>query len=406
MLQYVRTARRTTAQGLRMLQLCYIFLERLDVLCKKWYFNENKNIFIHRKTDNKRSVMKYSSQPGILYDTVLACSRAAGKDNWEKTPLPEYAREKEGIPDLLDVLRKLEIPSAAAPFFREYGGGPSPAEVYLLSRPFLSELIPGAENLTSRLRDPGEQIKLRNCLTDALFGTTGTETAEKENCLPDGVTAGEAERIDRSCLSSEQRYQTLLCLARFSEAASAFCRVLERAEPLAVSLHGLYRKEIGDLCAAMESGRYDALYRETAGFEPGHVRAYSVTLLAAESVRLIGTGEVLLCGPVHPDVLLERFEEDHIDVGRFFDDMGSEPRRKILESLDRNGDGTASELSRETGLPVTTVLRHLETLSNDLLIMETRRSGLKIYYGLNRRFLVRAAKKTSSYLSAFGKDVR
>ena len=86
--------------------------------------------------------------------------------------------------------------------------------------------------------------------------------------------------------------------------------------------------------------------------------------------------------------------------------MGSEPRRKILESLDRNGDGTASELSRETGLPVTTVLRHMETLSNDLLIMETRRSGLKIYYGLNRRFLVRAAKKTSSYLSAFGKYVR
>ena len=55
---------------------------------------------------------------------------------------------------------------------------------------------------------------------------------------------------------------------------------------------------------------------------------------------------------------------------------------------------------------MTTVLRHMETLSNDLLIMETRRSGLKIYYGLNRRFLERAAKKTSSYLSAFGKDVR
>jgi DNA-binding transcriptional ArsR family regulator len=131
-----------------------------------------------------------------------------------------------------------------------------------------------------------------------------------------------------------------------------------------------------------------------------------VTLLAAESVRLIGGGRLLLCGPVHPDALLERFEEDHIDVGRFLDDLGSEPRRRILESLGRNGEGTASELSRDTGLPVTTVLRHMETLSNDLLIMETRRSGLKIYYGLNRRFLERAAGRTVRYLSALGKDAR
>ena len=350
--------------------------------------------------------MEYFSQPGILFDTVLACIRAAEKDNWEKSPLPAYAREKEGIPDLLDALRKLDIPSAAAPFFREYGGGASPAEIYLLSRPFLSERSPGAEDLTNRLRNPPEQIWLRRCLTDALFGPPGSQGEEDGTCPPDGVTAEEAEKLDRSGLSSEQRYQTLLCLARFPEAASAFCRVLEQAEPLAVKLHGMYRQETGDLCAAMESGRYDTLYRETAGFDPGRVSAYSVTLLAAESVRLIGTGELLLCGPVHPDVLLERFEEDHIDVGRFFDDMGSEPRRKILESLHRNGDETASELSRETGLPVTTVLRHLETLSNDLLVTETRRSGLKIYYGLNRRFLERAAKKTSSYLSAFGKDDR
>ena len=191
---------------------------------------------------------------------------------------------------------------------------------------------------------------------------------------------------------------------RFPEAVSEFCRVLAAAEPSAAGLHELYGREIGDLRAAMESGRYDALYRETAGFEPEAVRAYSVTLLAADCVRVAGRGELLLCGPVHPEILLERFEEDHIDVGRFFDDMGSEPRRKILEALEQNGDETASGLSRETGLPVTTVLRHLETLSNDLLITETRRSGLRIYYGLNRRFLERAARKLGRYLSAFGKN--
>ena len=350
--------------------------------------------------------MEYFSQPGILFDAALACIRAAEKDCWEKTPLPEYAREREGVPDLLDALRKTEIPSAAMPLFREYGGNPSPAEAYLLSRPFLSEPIPGAEDLTDRLRDPSEQAELRRFLTGALFGPHDIQTGEDGTCPPDGVTADEAERIERSGMDPERRYQTLLCLARFPEAVSAFCGALERAEPLTVSLHGLYRREIGDLRGAMESGSYDALYRETAGFDPGRVPAYSVTLLAAESVRLIGGGRLLLCGPVHPDVLLERFEEDHIDVGRFLDDLGSEPRRRILESLGRNGEGTASELSRDTGLPVTTVLRHLETLSNDLLIAETRRSGLKIYYGLNRRFLERAAGRTVRYLSALGKDAR
>ena len=343
--------------------------------------------------------MRFSNQPGILYDAVLACTRAAEKDIWDNSPLPVYARNKAGVPELLDSLRKLEISSAAVPFFREYGGNPSPAAAYLLSRSSVSDpgFPSGTKALGRRLEDPAERAELRRVLTDALFGP-GSPQSE------DGMTAGEAAKIDRSDLPSEQRYQTLLCLARFPEAVSELCRVLAAAEPLAVSLHELYREEIDDLRAAMESGRYDMLYRETAGFDPGHIRAYSVTLLAAESIRVVGEGDILLCGPVHPEILLERFEEDHIDIERFLDNIGCEPRRKILEALRKNGDGTASELSRKTGLPVTTVLRHLETLSNDLLIAETRRSGLKIYYGLNRRFLERAARKLNRYLSAFGNN--
>ena len=351
--------------------------------------------------DNKEAFMKYSDQPGILYDAVLACSRMAEHDLWENNPLPVYAREKEGVPELLGTLRKLEIPSAAVPFFREYGGDPSPAAVYLLSRPSVSdpESPFGAEALARRLEDSAERAELRRILMNALFGS-GSPQSE------DGVTSYEAGKIERSDMSFEQRYQTLICLSRFSEAVSEFCKVLAAAEPLAAKLHELFGKEIDDLRAAMESGRYDALYRETACFEPEAVRSYSVTLLAAECVRVVGGGDLLLCGPVHPEILLEQFEEDHIDVGRFLDDMGSEPRRRILEALAKKENGTASELSRETGLPVTTVLRHLETLSNDLLVMETRRSGLRIYYGLNRRFLERAARKLGRYLSAFGKDVR
>ena len=49
-----------------------------------------------------------------------------------------------------------------------------------------------------------------------------------------------------------------------------------------------------------------------------------------------------------PEILLERFEDAHIDVDRFFDDLGSEPRRRLLEAIRRGGERTASALSRET----------------------------------------------------------
>ena len=64
-----------------------------------------------------------------------------------------------------------------------------------------------------------------------------------------------------------------------------------------------------------------------------------------------------------------------------------------------NGEMTASDLSRTTGIPVTTVLRHIEALTEDYLLSVSRRKGLQIFYMLNREYIDKARRKMDRYLT-------
>ena len=58
---------------------------------------------------------------------------------------------------------------------------------------------------------------------------------------------------------------------------------------------------------------------------------------------------------------------------------------------------TASDLSRSTGIPVTTVLRHIDALTEDYLLSVSRRKGLQIFYTLNREYIGKARRKADRY---------
>ena len=362
--------------------------------------------------------MNISDQPGTLFDAAAACSCAImsaekktdkGSASPHPAGLPAGLDEKnaEQAAALLDEIGKQTFSSAVLPFFRRSGGGFSPAETYILSLPADAE----EEAVLGRLRtDPAERARLRSCLTEAMFGLSkvfqsgSPLRAGWSDPSSDGISGEEAALLSEAALPVKVRLDAALCLARFSDAVDDFCGVIEHTLPLIRRLRGLYHLILRDTAEAAMSGQYDELYRETAGFRPEKIRFVSASLLSPALCETAGTGDVLLCGTAHAEILLERFENAHISTERFFDDIGSGPRRRILEILGRGGERTASALSRETGLPVTTTLRHLEVLSNDLLIRESRRSGLKIYYTLNTRYFARAAEKAERYLSSLTRE--
>ncbi|MBQ8187739.1 MAG: helix-turn-helix transcriptional regulator, partial [Clostridia bacterium] len=150
----------------------------------------------------------------------------------------------------------------------------------------------------------------------------------------------------------------------------------------------------------IRSGKYDKLY-SSAGFDPASHNeiTVSISLLRPDILlfRAANGSCRLIAGIRHTDTLIRTFDEDNIDLDRFFDDFGNEIRRLILEALAENVEMTASDLSRSTGIPVTTVLRHIDALTEDYLLSVSRRKGLQIFYTLNREYIEKARRKADRY---------
>jgi DNA-binding transcriptional ArsR family regulator len=167
-------------------------------------------------------------------------------------------------------------------------------------------------------------------------------------------------------------------------------------------LHEKYESECSAVFSEIRSGKYDKLY-SSAGFHPASHNEITVSISILQPdcfIHHVETGSCrLIAGIRHTDTLIRTFDEDSIDLDRFLDNFGNEIRRLILEALAENGEMTASDLSRTTGIPVTTVLRHIEVLTEDYLLSVSRRKGLQIFYMLNREYIDKARRKMDRYLT-------
>lgn len=325
--------------------------------------------------------MRNDPSIGVLYDAVYICILHYNGESTEQSEA--ILREREDLPQLL------------APFFVKRESLTPPILAYLKENIHSCGSI---HMLTDSLSDDEGQELLRRNVCDVLFYP---DNSSLEGCHSD-CSMKMAQRLDRTEFSSDFKYRSLLCLTYFRHAVSELCRTLASLKDPITALHEKYESETDAVFSAMRSGRYDSLYLHSAELNLGAFNEITVSFSLLQPHLLLpcvtGKSLTLLAGVNHAEDLIRDFDESQIDLAAFLDDMGNELRRMIIDALSEEQEMTASELSRRTGIPVTTALRHMEALCDHYLIRVSHRKGLQIFYTLNREYLDKARIKTNQYL--------
>ncbi len=325
--------------------------------------------------------MKFIPETGVLYDTLAYCTAYFAEDTAALFADSDDTALFESLPSL---------PKILAPFFFCRDSRPAPAEEF-----FMQHLSSGSiSSLTEILSDDDARDMLRGFVTDALF--------DAEDCADShgDCSMKTAMRLDKTDYPADFKYQALLCLTYFRHAVAELCRTIREVGDRIEKLHGKYESECTAVFSEIRSGKYDKLY-SSAGFDPASHNEITVSISILRPDLFLplahANGMCLFAGICHTDTLIRAFDEDSIDLDRFFDHFGNEIRRMILEALAEHGEMTASDLSRSTGIPVTTVLRHIDALTEDYLLSVSRRKGLQIFYTLNREYIGKARRKADRY---------
>ncbi len=327
--------------------------------------------------------MKFIPETGVLYDTLAYCTAHFAEDTTVLFTDSDDMVLFESLPSL---------PKILALFFFCRDSHPAPVTDF-----FMNHLSCGSISaLTEALDDEDERDILRKLVTDALFGSEGCVDSHGDCSMKTAM------RLDKTDYPTDFKYQALLCLTYFRHAVTELCRTLTEVGEKIEKLHGKYESECSTVFSEIRSGKYDKLY-SSAGFHPASHNEITVSISILQPDCFIHHAENgscrLIAGIRHTDTLIRTFDEDSIDLDRFLDNFGNEIRRLILEALAENGEMTASDLSRTTGIPVTTVLRHIDALTEDYLLSVSRRKGLQIFYMLNREYIDKARRKMDRYLT-------
>ena len=209
-------------------------------------------------------------------------------------------------------------------------------------------------------------------------------------------------RLDKTDYPADFKYQALLCLTYFRHAVSELCRALTEVGEAIRKIYEKYESETTAVFSEIRSGKFCKLYLASAGLDLGIFNEITVSFsILRPDLFLPVVHErslYLIVGCDHENFLIRAFDEEKIDLAAFLDDIGSELKRMILEVLADHHEMTVSDISRHTGIPVTTTLRHMEALCDHYLIRVSQRKGTQIFYTLNREYLEKARIKTEKYL--------
>ncbi len=316
---------------------------------------------------------------GILYDALMYISGHF---------FPESMKPAPDLPDI-----SVEIPPIIMPFFYR---NPKSDETPVLAWLAEHSNVTSVEDFSYLLDEDEETESLRNLVFSALF--PGEAPAESI------CSVRTAEKLDLMGYAPDFKYRAHICLTYFSHAVRELCRTLTSLEKPISNLHEAYKGETDALFSAISSGKYNRLYESTRKVSMdsfGKITvSFSILRPCLSSMYSEGDNLRLLLGIDHIPALIEELDEDKVDLNAFLDHIGSQPRRVILSTLAENGEMTVSDVSRQTGIPLSTVLRHMEALSDDYLIKVSSKKGLQIFYSINRNFLEKASRKTYDYLKS------
>lgn len=332
--------------------------------------------------------MKLFPETGILYDALMYCSAYFSE---EKQEFPMNS----GFDELLQT--SAPLPKIIVPFFRGKFSLSSPIIEYLRMKSVSS--VSSISSLCELLTEDEEREELRLITLYTLFYPdipSGTDSSHSD------CSVKTAMRLDKTDYSADFKYQALLCLTYFRHAVTELCRALSEVGEAIRKIYGKYESETSAVFSEIRSGKLSKLYLASAGLDLGIFNEITVSFsILRPDLFLPVVHEktlYLIVGCNHEDFLIRAFDEEKIDLAAFLDDIGSELKRMILEVLADNDGMTVSDISRQTGIPVTTTLRHMDALCDHYLIRVSQRKGTQIFYTLNREYLEKARIKTEKYL--------
>ena len=209
---------------------------------------------------------------------------------------------------------------------------------------------------------------------------------------PSVAPAGYLEAISNLKMDAELKLQVSLLISNFSYAISAFTGLLKNTYMHVNLLHRKYHNEIEEEFVQIQSEPNRKLYKNEFKYstEKYDDALVSISLLNQFLVWDFGKNPNainLLLGLKHENVLKTPSYQS-LTLQQFLVACGNEFRLKILYAISDAEEMTLSQLSKLLKTAPTTLLRHVEVLSDSQIIQISRRDGLQIFYKINSKLFL------------------
>lgn len=216
------------------------------------------------------------------------------------------------------------------------------------------------------------------------------ENYQKENSykiFPHVAPAGYLEALNSLDVDCDYKLQVSLLIGNFNYGISLFAELLRKVYSLVDALHDKYKKEIEKELKTIQSETSLKLYEKELQYPIALNDDTTVSVALLNQFVVLGpsykgTAAEILFGLKHMEAL-NRNKVSTVSLADFLIACGNELRLKIIYSLSDNFELTLSQLSKIHNTASTTMLRHIDWLTEAHLITISRREGLQIFYKIN-----------------------
>lgn len=220
---------------------------------------------------------------------------------------------------------------------------------------------------------------------DKIFANSPKEIASK--IFPIVAPAGYVEAIYELQSDYDYKLQVSLLLGNFHYAISQFIELLKKVYSLVDALHAKFKKVIEVELEAIQSGSRDELCQNELqctflSSEDGIVSIALLNQFVILGPCRRGSSTEILVGLRYAEALNGR-GGTAISMEQFWIACGNELRIKILNALSENHEATLSQLSKNLNVAPSTLVRHIDLLSDACIILVSRQEGLQIFYTIN-----------------------
>ena len=331
--------------------------------------------------------MQYVSEIGKIYDSILFCveyfnetfSRESILDNNTK----DYYREiKTNISSL---------PLILSPFFFHHDDSPTALSLF-----FEEQIDFNRDNINTFLKKITTASNILFAkIVDVIF--LDQENSDNQKIAISPLIAPETyiKALFDSDYTDNFKLQVALLFGNFNYAVSVLVDTLRTVFAQVNCLYLKYNDMIFFVFEQVRSERNVELYQ----------KVYAIDILSTEKPVAIALSMFsphmikfdlhdnhfqAFLGIKHEEQLSLYYDKNNIDLRQLLIAVGNDIRLSIIDSLQESGELTVAALSKKLKIPPTTVLRHVEILHNSGVLFITRKSGLQIFYQLNRDLCLKA----------------